>query len=230
MDNLETYLSQQTEQTTDTPRLLREIAYDRIKDAIRHADLKPGYPLSETHLSKLLGISRTPVREAIQQLSQEGLVHVIPGRAVTVAAPSVQEVLNAVHVRSILEPEVARLIAMTISPADLEGLWGALHGMEEAIENDDRTAWAKADTRFHEILSDACPNQLLGELVIQVRNRIAYLASDSQTDNNRIIACTKEHREIVEAIDARDPQEAATVMREHIDLLRESLFRRLTHS
>ncbi len=214
----------------DPPRLLSAIAYERIKDAIRNADLEPGQPLSETKLSKLLGISRTPVREAIHQLAQEGLVQIIPGRAVTVASLSVQEVLNAVHVRAVLEPEVTRLAANSMLPDDLENLWTVLLEMEAATENEDRMIWAKADSKFHEILSDACPNKLLGEMVIQVRNRISYLSTDSQTDHKRLVACTHEHRQVVEAIAAGDPLVAEQIMRDHIKKLRESFFSRLTHT
>lgn len=230
MDKLERYLATHAGQPdADSPRLLREVAYERLKDAIRHADLRPGQPLSETRLSKLLGISRTPVREALQQLAQEGLVQVIPGRAVTVAAPSVQEVLSVVHVRSLLEPVVARLVAESIPPAGLEALWQTLREMEEAAENDDRAVWSKADTRFHETLSDSCPNHLLGQMALQMRNRIHYMATDSQTTQARIMACTQEHRRIVEAIAAGDSQSAEQAMREHIDRLRESLFSRLAY-
>ncbi len=214
--------------SAESPRLLSEVAYERIKDAIRNADLEPGQPLSETKLSKLLGISRTPVREAIHQLAQEGLVQIIPGRAVTVASLSVQEVLSAVHVRAILEPEVVRLAAVSISPEDLEALWSVLAQMEEAIDDEDRIAWAKADTRFHEILSASCPNKLLGDMAIQVRNRISYLSSDNQTGQKRMRACTQEHRQIVDAIAAGDPQTAEQTMRDHLTMLRESFFRRLT--
>jgi DNA-binding GntR family transcriptional regulator len=212
----------------DPPRLLSEVAYERIKEAIRSGDLEPGQPLSETKLSKLLGISRTPVREAIHQLAQDGLVQIIPGRAVIVASLSIPEVMNAIHIRSILEPEIARLAAISISPDDLETLWSVLREMEEAIKNDDRTTWAKADTGFHEILSAACPNKLLGDMVTRVRDRISYLSIDIQTGHNRLIACTQEHRQVVEAIAAGDPQAAEQAMRDHLTKLRESFFRRLT--
>ena len=215
---------------TDSPRLLSEITYERIKEAIRNAELEPGQPLSETKLSKMLGISRTPVREAIHQLAQEGLVQIIPGRAITVASLSVQEVMNAVHVRSILEPEVARLAAVSISPDNLENLRAVIQEMEETNDNENRAAWAKADNRFHEILSGVCPNKLLGDMVTQVRNRISYLSADNQTNHNRMLACTQEHRQVADAIAAGDPQAAEEAMRDHIEKLRDSFFSRLTHS
>lgn len=224
------HTNQNDQLAADPPRFLSAITYERIKEAIRNADLEPGQPLSETKLSKLLGISRTPVREALQQLAQEGLVQIIPGRAITVASLSVQEVMNAVHARSILEPEVARLAALSISPENLKTLWTVIREMEEAIENDDRTTWTKADSRFHEILSAACPNRLLGDMVIQVRNRISYLSANHQTDPNRMSSCTQEHLRIVEAIAAGDPQAAEQAMRDHLTMLRESFFRRMTHT
>ena len=232
MDELERYLAKQTNSPTDNPpRLLREFAYERLKDALRHADVSPGYPLSETHISKILGISRTPVREALQQLSQEGLVQVIPGRAVTVASRSIRDVLNVVHVRSLLEPEMVRLATDTISSNRLDTLFQALTEMEKALENDDQEAWSEADTIFHETLSEACPNQLLGEVVIQMRNRVHHLANvDSQTYPTRLAACTAEHRLILDAIAAKNAPAAEQAMRDHINALQKSLFNRLSFS
>lgn len=232
MDELERYLTKQKVKPggNSASRLLREVAYERLKDALRHADLPPGHPLSETRLSKLLGISRTPVREALQQLAQEGLVQVIPGRAVTVAAHSVQEVLNVVHIRSILEPELVRLAAEAASPAEIETLQQAVRKMEEAVENDDHTGWSRADTIFHETLGRACPNKLLGEMVVQMRNRVHHLANvDSQTNPARLATCTQEHRQIVDAIAARNSPAAERATRDHINELRESLFNRLSY-
>lgn len=232
MDDLERYLSTHAAPSEDgaSSRLLREVAYERLKDAIRHANLQPGQPLPESRLSRILGISRTPVREALQQLAQEGLVQIIPGRVVTVAAHSVQEVLNVVHLRSLLEPELVRLAAETITDEALDELWQSLSEMETAVENDDREGWSKADTSYHETLGEACPNDLLSEMSLQMRNRVHHLAVvDSQTNPARLAACTREHREIVEAIAARDPQAAEEAMHRHIDKLRMSLFDRLSY-
>ena len=95
MDALERYISDHGTDFSDADSLLlRELAYERLKDAIRNANLPPGEPLSENKLSRLLGISRTPVREALQKLSQEGLVEIIPGRAVQVANRSFKDVVD----------------------------------------------------------------------------------------------------------------------------------------
>ncbi len=209
---------------------LRDTAYERLKDAVRHEELQPGQALSETYLSQTLGISRTPVREAIHQLVQEGLLQVIPGRAVTVAAPSAQGVLNVIHIRSLLEPEVARLVAESPAPETVAALRDTLARMQAAAEQVDRNAWSRADTQWHEILAKACPNQLLGELTLQMRNRTHGLSAGAQTSAARIRDCTTEHQRVVEGIASQKPQEAEQAMRLHIQELRESMFRRLMRS
>ena len=213
----------------DSSILLRDMAYSNIKEAIRLSRVQPGQALSETRLSRQLGISRTPVREALQMLAQEGLVQIIPGRAVTVASPTAQDVMDAIHVRLLLEPEVVRLAAKNITPDQLETLQHAQAGLEQAIANNDRVAWSRADNIYHETISAACPNQLLGELAMQYRNRVSYLSIDAQGNFERLTACTGEHRQIVDAIAARDSELAAQTMREHIEMFRQSIFRRLSH-
>lgn len=209
--------------------LLRDTAYNRIRDAIRYGTLEPGEPLSETRLSQWLGISRTPVREALQQLARQGLVQIIPGRAVTVAAPSMEETLNAIHVRSILEPVVVQMATESISHARLEELWTALRTMEAAVEREDRDGWSRADATYHEIISSACPNRLLGELSQQIRGRVSFVAIDIRTSSERLAACTLEHRRIVEAMAQRDADGAAEAMRVHIDQLLQSTVQKFNH-
>ncbi|MCB0235072.1 MAG: GntR family transcriptional regulator [Anaerolineae bacterium] len=213
----------------DPAVLLRDRAYDEIKAAIRLGQVQPGQPLSETRLSKQLGISRTPVREALQLLAQEGLVQVIPGRAVTVAAPSLHDVMDAIHVRFLIEPEVARLAAKHISDSLLETLLQAQQGLDAAIESGDRAAWSRSDNVYHETISAGCSNQLLADLALQMRNRVSYLSIDAQGNWERLVICTGEHRQVVEAIARHDSEEAALLMRQHIEAYRESIIRRLSH-
>lgn len=231
MDRLETYLAQQPDKLTNSAELLRrEIAYERLKDALQHAELDPGQVLSETRLSRALGISRTPVREALRQLAQEGLVQVIPGRAVTVAAPSVRSVMDVVHLRLLLEPELTRLATEAISEGQVRALRDAVDTMESACHSGDQLSWSRADTDFHDILGEACPNELLGEVVIQMRNRVHHLASvDSQTNPARLTECTAEHREIADCVADGDSEGASRAVRRHIEELRASLFSRLSY-
>lgn len=231
MGKLEDYFAQQHKYLNgDDSRTLREVAYERIKDAIQNGGLEPGEPLSELQLSKLLGISRTPVREALQQLAQEGLVQVIPGRAVTVASRSVKDVLDVVHMRSLLEPEMARLVAESVTAGQIAVLQQAIQGMEAALQDDDYGAWSKADGVFHDTMRESCPNHLLGDTVVQLRDRVHHLANtDSKHNPARLTACTAEHREVVEAISDHDGPRAELCMRTHLTKLRESMFNKLTY-
>jgi DNA-binding GntR family transcriptional regulator len=178
-----------------------------------------------------MGISRTPVREALQMLSQEGLVEIIPGRAVTVAVRSFRQILDVLYIRHILEPELARLATENITPDQLETLWNSLHKMEAAVDNVDRSGWSFADTAWHDTLSDACPNQLLGEMVLQLRNRVhRYANIDHKLKIRQLRNGTAEHRVIVEAVASGDPEAAAQAMRDHLESLRKNLFDHLIYN
>ena len=154
---------------------------------------------------------------------------IIPGRAITVASPSIDDALNAIQVRSILEPAVVRLSTESMQAGQLERLWQVVLTMEEAAQHNDRAAWTDADTKFHEMISAACPNRLLGEMSLQIRNRMSYVAIDTRTSPERLAECTAEHRIVVERMAARDAPGAEQAMREHIKMLWESTFRRFHH-
>jgi DNA-binding GntR family transcriptional regulator len=231
MQKLEDYLTQYiSSKRNDASRTRREVAYERIKDGLQNAGLEPGEALSEVRLSKVLGISRTPVREALQQLAQEGMVQVIPGRAVTVASRSLKDVLDVVHMRSLLEPELARLVSEAATPQHIQLLQESIEKMEQALQDDDYSAWSKADVVFHETMHKACPNPLLGETIVLLRNRVHYLANtDSRRNPTRLANCTAEHRQVVEAVAQRDSKAAEQAMRDHLHQLRNSLFDQLSY-
>lgn len=231
MGDLEEYLVRhQSDYPPNDSRLLREVAYERLKDAVRYANLQPGEPLSENRISKVLGISRTPVREALQILSQEGLVEIIPGRAVTVASRSIREILDVIQIRLLLEPALVRMVTEAITGEQLAQLGARTERMAAAVEVVDRRTWSIADTEWHEILSNACPNELLGELVLQMRNRVhRYANIDHQLKITQLHNGTEEHRVIYEAIASGEPQTAEQVMRAHLENLRQNLFDQLIY-
>jgi DNA-binding GntR family transcriptional regulator len=231
MDALERYISQHNDAySNEDTLLLRDIAYERLKDAIRNANLPPGEPLSENRLSKVLGISRTPVREALQKLSQEGMVEIIPGRAVRIANRSFKDVVDVLFIRLLIEPGMLRLVAENIEEGQLKLLWDCVVHMEGAAEAGNRSGWARADTVWHETISDACPNQLLGEMVLQMRNRIhQYSNVENELKIEQLIKGTAEHRLITEAVASGDGELAERTMRDHLVSLRENLFDQLIY-
>jgi DNA-binding GntR family transcriptional regulator len=231
MDKLEVFFQDSDITDDDSNLLRREVAYERIKDAIQYANMLPGDSLSEVKLSKLLGISRTPIREALHQLAREGFVQLTPGKGVTIAQRSLKEVMDAVHIRLLLEPEQARLAARSGTDEELAAMQECVEIMEACIDPEDYAQWVRADEDFHDILNNACPNPMIGKVVGEMRNRIHHLANAvNQMSPKRIVECTEEHRRIVDAIAARDEERAEQMMLAHIQQLRASIFDRLSYS
>ena len=226
MDKLETYLINRGKTVHTGTKLLREAVYDRLFDAIRNVRLKPGDALSEPRISKALGISRTPVREALHLLTQEGLLEVIPGRAVLVASPSTQKIFDALQLRELLEPEMMKMVAENMPEKNLEKLRETTLEMEKAAQAGNRPQWSKADNLWHEIISQSCPNRLLGEMTFQVRNRVIIIAADENVTNKFLVEGTGEHKRIVEAIVEKNGEKAMELVREHLRHLREDILKR----
>jgi DNA-binding GntR family transcriptional regulator len=227
MDKLELYLARNSYRSDGSPKLLRELAYERLHDALRNAGLAQGDVLSENRLSQVLKISRTPLREALQKLASQGVVQVIPGRAVTVAAPSIKEVLDALHVRELLEPEVARIAATKLSDEDRSALQRITETMERYAQEGNHAEWLRADIRWHEILNAGCPNRLLGQFVSQARNWVYGQGIAEHLTVQDLVDGTAEHRAIVDAIIACDPETAHGHVTSHLQKVRQNMFRRL---
>ena len=223
---LRSYLASEPGPQVEEDALLSDVAYDRLLDALRHAGFKPGDNLSTNRISQLLGISRTPVTQAVRRLAQEGIIQIVPGHSISVAAPSFQEALDSVDVRMLLEPSLAALCAGKLPPEVQAKLLNTLELMEQAAQEDDRGAWSKADTVYHEILGTYCPNGFLGDVVMQSRNRVLRTLTDQYTSQQYIIDGTTEHRHIAEAIIAGDSERAEALMLTHIQNVRKNMLRR----
>ncbi len=223
---LERYLASEPGPIVEEDALLSDAAYLRLYDALRHGGFQPGDTLSTNRISQLLGISRTPVTHAVQRLAQEGIIQTIPGHSISIAAPSFQEALDSVDVRMLLEPNQAALVAGKLPPEAQEKLLKTLNLMEQAAQEDDRGAWSRADTVYHEILAEYCPNGYLSSIVMRARNRVLRTVTDQYTNQQYIIDGTAEHRHIAEAIIAGDAQRAEALMLAHIQSVRMNMLKR----
>ena len=224
MDELEKYILEMEPIEATDLRFLHHIAYERLKSALKSTPTQPGDLLSEIRISKALGISRTPVREAIRDLAQDGLLEVIPGRAIVIASPSIQDVVDALHIRELLEPVMISIVAEGLPVEARKLLQETTERMEQAAQAGDRSAWSKADTLWHELLGEHCPNQLLGKLVLQARNRVVGIIFQDYYNPQYLIDGTAEHRAIVDAIVAKDSSTAENLMSEHIKEVRRNMF------
>jgi DNA-binding GntR family transcriptional regulator len=225
---LERYLASEPGPHLEEDVLLSDAVYSRLLDAFRHGGFKPGDNLSINRISQLLGISRTPVSQAVRRLAQEGIIQINPGHSISIAAPSFQEALDSVDVRMLLEPNQAALVAGKLPPEAQAQLLQALDLMDQAAREDDRGAWSRADTVYHEILSTYCPNRYLSELVMQFRNRVLRTVTDQYTSQQYIIDGTAEHRQVAEAIIDGDAQRAEALMLAHIKNVRKNMLGRFS--
>lgn len=196
---------------------LRDVVFNTLRQAILTGELKPGERLMEIHLANRLGVSRTPIREAIRKLELEGLVTMIPRRGAEVAQITEKSMKDVLEVRRTLDALSAELACERISQEEEEALKKACQNFEEAVKTKDTKAIAKADVAIHDIIAAATGNQRLIQLINNLaeqmyRYRFEYIKDASQ--HERII---QEHRIIYESIVNKDKEAAAETAKLHID-------------
>lgn len=196
---------------------LRDVVFNTLRQAILTGELKPGERLMEIHLANRLGVSRTPIREAIRKLELEGLVTMIPRRGAEVAQITEKSMKDVLEVRRTLDALSAELACERISPEEEEALKKACQNFEEAVKTKDAKIIAKADVAVHDIIAAATGNQRLIQLINNLaeqmyRYRFEYIKDASQ--HERII---QEHRVIYESITKKDKEAASNMAKTHID-------------
>ncbi len=196
---------------------LRDVVFNTLRQAILTGELKPGERLMEIHLANRLGVSRTPIREAIRKLELEGLVTMIPRRGAEVAQITEKSMKDVLEVRRTLDALSAELACERISPEEEEALKKACQNFEEAVKTKDAKIIAKADVAVHDIIAAATGNQRLIQLINNLaeqmyRYRFEYIKDASQ--HERII---QEHRVIYESIAKKDKEAASNMAKTHID-------------
>lgn len=195
---------------------IREEVFISLRNAILKGQIKPGERLVEKELANQMGISRTPVREALRQLELEGLVTHVPRRGVLVAGISVKDALEIYTIRAWLEGLAARLAAKSISKKDLSKLEEILFKMAEYIENNNINKLITINSNFHNSIAKASDNLRLYNMIVSLRDYVKKYAKISYSFPGRLKYIWKEHREIVDAIAKQDDDRAEYAARNHI--------------
>jgi DNA-binding GntR family transcriptional regulator len=191
-------------------------AYQRVREAILQGQYEPGAPLFEVHLASHLGMSRTPVREALKVLARDGFVQVVPTRGYIVPRRSMEDLQELFDLRESLEGLAARSAAQRASDAEIAQL-GLLCQRYE--QEQDWESWAQIGTDFHNLLTVAARNQRLAAILDSLNGQIVHSRrSVLRADAQRRDAAIREHRAILDAITARDGAEAERAAREHVRL------------
>lgn len=198
-------------------RSLEESVYEAVRDGIISGELRPGDPLVEAQLSADLGISKTPVREALIRLARDGLVIQELHRRSRVATPSVEDVRQACQVRRWVEKELAAEAARDASPQLIADLEDTVREGELALTRSDARGWAAAIGSFSDVLVEHAGNRYAAELLDRMRNVLTLIANISQETPGRRDRSLAEHRVILAAIRAGDAEAAARATLAHLD-------------
>lgn len=206
---------------------LRDVVFNTLRQAILTGDLKPGERLMEIHLANRLGVSRTPIREAIRKLELEGLVTMIPRRGAEVAQITEKSMNDVLEVRRFMDALCVELACERISETETEALKSACDSFEQAVKTKDVKKIAQADVALHDIIVQATGNRRLVQLINNLseqmyRYRFEYIKDSSQ--HGRLI---EEHRIIYEAIVKKDKKTASEAAKLHIDNQEKAIIRQI---
>lgn len=195
---------------------LRDVVFQTLRQAILYGELKPGERLMEIKLANRLGVSRTPVREAIRMLELEGLVVMEPRKGAHVAKITEKDLNDVLEVRMGLEILVVQFASKRITEKELNDLRAAAEEFEHSMKLDDLTALAAADVKFHEIIYQATHNQRLVQMINNIKEQMYRYRMEYLKDVKVRETLIKEHRQLLEALEAHDVKGAEAFIGAHI--------------
>ncbi len=196
---------------------LRDVVFNTLRQAILRGELKPGERLMEIHLAEKLGVSRTPIREAIRKLELEGLVTMIPRRGAEVARITEKNLRDVLEVRRELDAFSCELACDRITKQEGEELYRACEEFAAATATRDATVIAAADVKLHDIIVNAAGNERLTEILNNLSEQMYRYRFEYIKDTSNYEKLVEEHRIIYESILKKDKQTAAWTARVHID-------------
>jgi DNA-binding GntR family transcriptional regulator len=196
---------------------LREQVIAALRQAILDFKLKPGQRLVERELIEQLGVSRTTIREALRELTSEGLVTVVPQKGAVVATPTLEDAIDLYEVRAALESLVVQRFVERASDAQVERLQAAVTRFhDETIRTADIRQILAAKDLFYVVLIEGAASAALQQLLEGIQARVQVLRATSLSEEGRTFAAVRELRGVVDAIAARDAPLAARLTAEHI--------------
>ena len=207
----------------DSYQPLREVVCETLRDAVRRGVLKPGERLMEIQLAEELGVSRTPVREAIRKLEMEGYVIMMPRRGTYIADLSIRDINEVFEIRTSLESLASGLAAERITEDELEKLQRLLVQIGTHIKSGDMESIVRTDTEFHDLLYQASRNTRLVGIISNLREQLTRFRTTSMSFPGRLKATLEEHRNIVEAIAQGDEKAARKAAEHHMEKSEQTL-------
>lgn len=204
-----------------------DVVRDALREAILDGSIQPGRRLREEELAREFGVSRTPVREALQQLNSEGLVDVHPHQGAIVTQLTTEDILAIYVVREVLEGLAARLAARRATPEQCNRLAATVDAMQAIARDGEPMTMAELNLEFHNELRKAAANRHLERFLSQVEHAVRRFGQTTFSYPGRAESTVREHRAIADAVMARDSERAEALAIEHMREARQLRLRML---
>lgn len=209
---------------------LREVVFTTLREAIILGEIKPGERLMEVQLAEKIGVSRTPIREAIRKLELEGLVNMIPRKGAHVARLSVKDIIDVLEVRASLDGLATSLAAERINNDELKELKNIQKQFENYVEKNNLTSIVKKDVEFHDIIYNASKNEKLIQILNNLREQVYRFRVIHLKDVSSTKEVIKEHMEIYNALSKKDPKAAKEAAKSHIKNQETMILKKIEHN
>lgn len=196
---------------------LRDVVFKTLREAILRGDLKPGERLMELQLASKLGVSRTPIREAIRMLEQEGLAVTVPRKGAEVAQMTLKDMEDVLEVREVLDELAVKLACTKIKEDQLARLIQAQESFEKSTKGCNVKRIAEADVVFHEVIYEAADNPKLVSILSNLREQVYRYRVEYLKDAKNYPILIHEHENIVAGLKAKDVKMATRAMHEHVE-------------
>ena len=196
---------------------LRDVVFNTLRRAILRGELKPGERLMEIQLANKLGVSRTPIREAIRKLELEGLVLMIPRKGAEVAEITEKNLRDVLEVRCALEELAVQLACERIDKRGIKELHTAADRFRDVLGSDDITQIAQADEAFHDVIFTATDNERLIQLLNNLREQMYRYRIEYLKKKECYPQLLGEHEAIISAIERHDKEKATRITGQHIN-------------
>jgi DNA-binding GntR family transcriptional regulator len=208
---------------------LRDVVFNTLRQAIITGEFAPGERLMEISLAERLGVSRTPVREAIRKLELEGLVVMIPRKGAEVAKITEKSLQEVLEVRCALEELAVELACQRITEEGKEQLLQSHENFKQAVHNGDNLEIADSDEAFHECIFEQTNNRRLLQIINNLKEQMYRYRMEYVKDIGYHEALIKEHEKMLQAILSGDEQAAREIMRNHIHNQEEIILKTIYH-
>jgi DNA-binding GntR family transcriptional regulator len=202
-------------------RPLREIVYEELKMQILTGKITPGTRMMEVELAESMGVSRTPVREAIKKLEQEGLVTVEPRKGAYASQISVKDMVDILEVRQDMEGLAAHMAAYRMTPKQMKELEVISAEYNKAVEASNMADMIKYDTAFHNLIVESCDNSILTMMINQLQELLLRFRYVYYDNISRVEKMPSEHSMIMEAIKDGRSDAARASAEMHIERIKE---------